>query len=171
MKRTLEFIFRGAKTRRFHTADTLTTQTVGEHSFGVAWLVILLNPSARKELILAALAHDLAEHVVGDVASPAKRAFPALKSALDSAEALALCGAGLDYTKGLADSELRLLKYADMLDGMLFCVRERKMGSVVVTEIYERFRQYASEVKGLPPSAEELFNTITYEWEKVNGRE
>lgn len=168
---TLNFIFRGAKTKRFHTADTLTTQTVGEHSFGVAWLVILLNPQARKELILAALSHDLAEHIVGDVSSPAKRAYPALKGAVATAEDTALSLAGLNYEKGLADCEARVLKYADLLEGMLFCIRERKMGSTVVNEIYKRFRQYAMEVSGLPPHAEELLSIITYEWEKVNGRE
>lgn len=167
----LKFIYKGAKTKRFHTADTLTEQTVGEHSFGVAWLVWLIAPTARKELLLAALAHDLAEHIVGDVSSPAKRRFPALKTALDAAEGTLLKDMGLDFESGLTDFEHRILKIADMLDGMLFCVRERRMGSRVVDDVYTNFRKYLEEVIKDPADlAFEIFVTINLMWENIHVR-
>lgn len=165
----VEFIYKGAKTKRFHTADTLTTQTVGEHSFGVAWLVVLLRPSARKELILAALSHDLAEHVVGDVSSVAKRAYPELKAALDAAEGTVLKQHSLDFETGLTDDEVRVLKVADLMDGMLFCVRERRMGSKVAVEIFNNFSAYVRTIPSLWEEAEELFLTIQTLWEKANA--
>lgn len=166
----LKFIYKGAKTKRFHTADTLTEQSVAEHSFGVAWLIVLINPSARKELILAALAHDLAEHVVGDVSSPAKRRFPALKSALDVAEGCLLADIGLDYERYLTDAELRILKIADMLDGMMFCVRERRMGSKVVVEVYNNFKSYLAEfIRDPEHPAFDIFTTIDLMWEKYHA--
>lgn len=166
----LKFIYKGAKTKRFHTADTLTEQSVAEHSFGVAWLAVLVEPNARRELILAALAHDLAEHVVGDVSSPAKRRFPALKTALDAAENTLLEDAGLDYVANLTESEQRTLKIADMLDGMMFCVRERRMGSRVAETIYNNFYSYVTDLN-LPDTAVDLLSTINTMWEKYNDCE
>lgn len=171
IKEQLKFIYKGAKTKRFHTADTLTEQSVGEHSFGVAWLVVLMHPTARKELILAALAHDLAEHIVGDVSSPTKRKYPALKVAVDEVEGAALSKIGLDFETYLTPHELKLLKTADMLDGMMFCVRERCMGSRTVCEIYKNFNAYVKEIQGLPPEALELVAAIEQSWEKYNGCE
>lgn len=171
----LKFIYKGANTHRFHTADTLTKQTVGQHSFGVAWLVLLLAPSARKELICAALAHDLAEHIVGDVASPAKRRFPDLAVAVSKAEGVLLNNMGLDWEGGLTDHELRILKLADMLDGMMFCVRERRMGSKVVKEIYDNFYSYIKELISVNNAGwfakeyQELIEEINNMWEKYDG--
>lgn len=167
----LKFIYKGGHTKRFHTADTLTEQSVAAHSFGVAWLIVLIYPSARKDLILAGLAHDLAEHVIGDVSSPAKRRFPQLKSALDAAEHTMLRDVGLDFETGLTDFEVKVLKTADMLDGMMFCVRERRMGSKVVCDIYENFRNYyIGEGKRSQDLGYEVFLEIEHMWEKYNGR-
>lgn len=169
LEKRLKFIYKGGLTKRFHTADTLTEQSVAEHSFGVAWVIVLIYPSARKELILAALAHDLAEHVVGDVSSPAKRRYPALKAALDAAEGNVLAEVGLDYERGLSDHELRMLKIADMLDGMMYCVRERLMGSMRSIKIYNNFKSYLAEfIKEPEHPAFDMFTTINLLWEKYN---
>lgn len=164
----LKFIYEGAKTKRFHTADTLTAQTVGEHSFGVAWLVLLIAPNCRKEVLCAALAHDLAEHLVGDVPSPAKRQFPALGEAVNGAEEVLLLNNKLDFEVGLTPQELRVVKLADNLDGMMFCVRERRMGSKVVVGIYNNFYDYTNEMLRAGEPAYELFVTINEMWEKYH---
>lgn len=165
----LKFIYKGAKTKRFHTADTLTEQSVGEHSFGVAWLIVLIDPNARRELILAAMAHDLAEHVIGDVSSPAKRQYPALKAALDAAEGNILAEMGLDFEAKLTTEERKLLKVADMLDGMMFCVRERRMGSKVPCKIYDNFYRYVKEIEGVSYETQDLVNSVNNMWEKYNA--
>lgn len=169
VRNRIEFIFKGGKTKRFHTADTATSQTVAEHSFGVAWLVMVVFPAARKELILAALSHDLAEHLVGDVSSPTKRKYPALKAALDVAEHTLLAEAGLDYESGLSNLELKILKLADMLDGMLYCIRERKMGSTMCVEVYNNFHSYVQEFKGLTLESTETILIINQMWEDVHN--
>lgn len=170
MYQRLLFIYKGAKTKRYHAADTLTSQTVGEHSFGVAWLVVLLCPQARKELILAAMAHDLAEHLVGDVSSPTKRKYPALKTLVDDAEAELLKSHSLDFETQLTKDEMRILKLADNMDGMMFCIRERKMGSRFVCSIYGNFYNYTAELLDsyAPIDAFGLFRDINKAWEKYN---
>lgn len=169
MEAQLDFILRGAKTKRFHTADTLTTQNVGEHSFGVAWIVHLVDPYARKGLILAALAHDLAEHVVGDVSSVVKREIPELRELLHEAESEKLNAAALDFEAVLTTDERRILKFADLLDGMLFCVREKQMGSSRADAVYCNFLQYIRHVLvGLPPNAHKLFCLTLKKWSEVH---
>lgn len=170
MRAKLDFIYKGGKTKRFHTADTLTTQNVAEHSFGVAWFVHLLNPEGRKEVILAALSHDLAEHLVGDVSSPTKRLYPELKNAVDLAENALLNNAQLNFESLLTSEEKRILKLADMFDGMMFCIRERSMGSKVVIPIYENFYNYTVEILKEELTEYKLFSSIRYLWEKTNGR-
>src|SRR6267378_8094848 len=67
LTRKVNFIESGGYTQRMHCIPTIHPQSVAAHSFGVAWWCWLLtagNPSAN--LLLAALAHDLPEHEVGD---------------------------------------------------------------------------------------------------------
>lgn len=165
----LWYIYDGAKTKRFHTADTLTSQTVGEHSFGVAWLVQLLDPLCRKEVVLAALSHDLAEHKVGDVSSVAKREYPSLKSTLDMAEAASLRSFNLGYEEGLSVDEKRLLKLADLMDGLMFCIRERSMGSRVVVPIYRNFHTYIRSELKLSHREYLILRNIHIKWREVNA--
>ena len=75
MKESLDFILAGSEVLRYHTVTTLMRETVGHHSHGVACLTLLLNPNAGRELLTAALWHDLAEHQTGDIPSPAKREY------------------------------------------------------------------------------------------------
>lgn len=168
----LQFIYAGAQTKRYHTADTLTDQTVGAHSFGVAWLVVALLPNASRHLLLAAMSHDLAEHRVGDVSSPTKRKYPALKHLVDTAESELLDYYGLNYEAELTTEERRVLKLADNMDGMMFCVRERKMGSRAVCPIYENYFTYTNELfigEVLHDNAAyDLFNDINNAWEKYD---
>lgn len=166
----LQFIYAGSKTKRFHTSDTLTTQTVGEHSFGVAMLVLLILPRCRKEVLLAALCHDLAEHKVGDMAAPVKRAYPELKEKLQKMEDVLLQQHSLDFEAGLTDAERHAVKAADCMDGMLYCVRERRMGGDV-RGIYNNFVSYVEQIYDqLPEEGVEVFRAIKQLWSEANER-
>lgn len=170
MQQELNFIYKGGKTKRYHTEDTLTVQTVAEHSFGVAMLVHLLAPDARKELIMAALVHDLAEHKIGDIPSPTKRSMPDLKQAVDTAEANLLLENDLIFI--LTDEEKAILKVADLFDGMLFCIRERKMGSTMSNAAFYNFLDYYCALEHAGSRQEtQIIATIKRQWEKVNGSE
>lgn len=168
LKDRILFITRGGKTKRFHTADTLTSQTVAEHSFGVAWLCHLLYPTARKELLLAALSHDLAEHRVGDVSSVVKKANPSLRDTLQSMEERLLHEHGFNFEDGLTEYEAKVLKMADLIDGMLFCLRERAMGSRMVLEIYENFYNYVQQ-REPDERVGDVINAINNMWKELNN--
>lgn len=67
MRNRILFTMRGGEVVRYHTLMTIQRETVSSHSFGVAWFVYFLQPEARAQVLMAALAHDLAEHMVGDL--------------------------------------------------------------------------------------------------------
>lgn len=151
------FIFNGGYSTRWHTLDVHNRQDIGNHSFGVAWLCELITRgSASKCLIMAALAHDLAEHIVGDIPSPAKRAL-GISKMFDEFEGKHLAEAGVAfYGDELELDETAILKFADMLEGMMFCLRERKFGNRNVDIVFQRFRSYVLELLGKHPSYDKL---------------
>lgn len=169
----LVFARSGGETERYHTERTLQRDTVGHHSFNVAWLVVLLCQSeekCRSQLVMAALAHDLAEHKTGDMPAPAKRSVPGLKEACDAAELAMLGSVGMHYETELTPDEKRTLKFADALDGMLFCVGEAALGSKRVVNMYTNFRTYVLQL--VPTSSAEvvLFQHAETLWERYYGR-
>lgn len=168
IRKRLEFVFNGAQTKRFHGSDTLLTQTVGSHSFGVAWLCELLTEgAARGELLLAALSHDLAEHKVGDVASPTKRLYPDLKRFLDNAEEELLAEHQLNYESHLNADEKRTLKLADYMEGMLHCTREMKFGNSGIIPALLNFYTYTCDLKPRIGIEQDVFRAIIAIWNET----
>lgn len=157
MKTQLEFITLGAEVKRYHTVTTLREETVGHHSHGVALLCLLLCPSAGADLLKAALLHDLAEQVTGDIPSPAKREY-GIGDQVDELELRLLSDAGLKFPH-LTAYDKRVLKLADIAHGALFCVRELELGNRRMRVVLQRYQQYAESMQ-LSLRELELFNTI-----------
>jgi 5'-deoxynucleotidase YfbR-like HD superfamily hydrolase len=157
MKDTIQFIAAGADVSRYHTVFTFNNETVGHHSHGVAMMVLMMKPDASASLLKAALYHDLAEQVVGDIPSPAKRQS-GLGQHLDKLELAIIEDAGIE-NPALTDEEARILKLADIAQGALFCAREIQLGNVRLIPVFTRYIVYASE-KNLEGREAHLFNAI-----------
>lgn len=157
MKDTIQFIAAGADVSRYHTVFTFNNETVGHHSHGVAMMVLMMKPDASASLLKAALYHDLAEQIVGDIPSPAKRQF-GLGQRLDKLELAIIEEAGIE-NPALTDEEARILKLADIAQGALFCAREIQLGNVRLIPVFTRYIIYASE-KNLEGREAHLFNAI-----------
>jgi len=157
MKDTIQFIAAGAEVTRYHTVFTFNNETVGHHSHGVAMMVLMMKPDASASLLKAALYHDLAEQVVGDIPSPAKRQF-GLGERLDKLELAVIAEAGIENPK-LTDEEARMLKLADIAQGALFCARELSLGNKRMRRIFDRYLSYAEEL-ALVGREREIFNMI-----------
>lgn len=118
-------VFQGGTVVRYHTTPMPIRQNVAEHTFGViAILFELCYPT--QELIRAALHHDIAEKVTGDIPYSAKRRFPALDKA--SLDAEAEVNTLWQLNTHLTPEERQLLKLADMLELVHFCYCQRKLG-------------------------------------------
>lgn len=124
----LQLQIRGGRTKRYHTFDTIMPQTVGEHTYGVVQIVrYLTEPS--KDLLMAALDHDVAEIVVGDAPFMAKRNSPNIKNAYHVAESIVVDDYKLTSYEDLTVVEQRILKAADLLEMGYFGIREIRMGN------------------------------------------
>lgn len=143
----LKFIYEGGAVSRFHTATLIKPCTVAEHSFGVALLALRLGGSPA--CIEYCLKHDLAEQAVGDIPSPSKRRF-GISEQLEAYENEVLAEAGVDMPT-LSFEDHRIFKLADCFDGMMTCVRERRLGNKTVGIIFNRYLSYVDEL-GTPSS-------------------
>ena len=157
MNEQLLFLMNGARTKRYHTLTTLTEETVGHHSHGVALLVFMLVEEPSISLIFAALVHDLAEHQTGDLPSPSKRQFGITEqfSALED-RLLETSGWGLE---GLTPEEARTLKLADVAQGAMYCAEEIISGNTRMKVVFDRYVSYAEELM-LVGFEKTLFNDI-----------
>lgn len=139
----LSMILKGGQVVRFHTKPTIKEETVAEHSYLVAWLITLVHPGTpRAELLLAALAHDLPEYILGDVPSPTKIAL-GLGSLYRTQEALLFERAGMpDYEGMLNETEAAILKFCDNLAGYLKCRYEQQLGNRTLRTVVVNYRAY-----------------------------
>lgn len=174
MKDALYFLSDGGSVERYHTRPGIKPDTVGRHSHGVAMLAYLLHDAAPSaELLMACLTHDLAEQVVGDVSSPAKRKL-GLGEKLDQLELGILARIGHVHT--LSQYEAQIMKLADIADGMLRCCREAALGNRTVQIVYNRYADYKVQLHleynhaVQRDQVREVFIAIHEMWEESNGQ-
>lgn len=187
---TLDFMWRGGNVARFHTHPTLRTDYVGHHSYNGACIVMVLRPG-RDDLVVEFLKHDMAEWKFGDMPAPAKRAMPSYEGATFR-EVFGICEENAMRDAGIPVRELNeadawLIKLADSMDGMRYCIQERRMGNVGIAECYDNFEAYvgellygasmssieqihASPVAYAEPQDTELYRWLRREWEYVHGK-
>lgn len=164
MKKKLEFMLAGSEVTRYHTVRTICQETVGHHSHGVALIAAFLSGgNPRAELLVAALVHDLAEHVLGDIPAPSKRAFAIGNQVSELEEKLLY---GVDLKVDLSSEDARILKLADIAQGALFCIREIELGNSGMRVVYHRYKSYAEE-KLLTGLERELFDLIQERYEEA----
>ncbi len=159
------YAYQGAAVQRYHTWRTIKPQDVGQHTYGVIFFLTQLYPNGVPNgVLLEAIAHDLPEQKYGDIPAPAKRALNGsayrlqeLEDELNSAQ-----GMGSPLSQG----DKRLLKMADVLDGMMYCVQEKILGNLNMGIVYHRFHSYVQE---LEPKGVELLVILAVEslWERT----
>jgi 5'-deoxynucleotidase YfbR-like HD superfamily hydrolase len=141
-----ETLRKAGSLRRYHSVPTIGVDTIAAHSFGVAMLTILMtNGNASLQLIKAALYHDLHETYTGDVPGPVKR--------FDNDIATIFLKLEDDFNRNhklsviLTYQEEIVLSIADKLDGMLFCLEERRKGNRYMDPVFHKFSQWIKEIE------------------------
>jgi 5'-deoxynucleotidase YfbR-like HD superfamily hydrolase len=120
-----------ADVQRYHTRRVHRVQTVGAHSFNMMMLVNQVCPDARKEVFVAVMHHDLPELMTGDIPAPIKKMHDLLGPLMDTIEAGL---APLFRDCGLTAEEERLVKWADRMELVLWCLEEFRMGNTYCGE-------------------------------------
>lgn len=163
LRAQLAALSRGSYVVRFHTRPQVQPQNVGHHTYGVIYLCWVLyggKPSAA--LITRAITHDTPEFKTGDVPGPVKSA-----NALRPMEEAVLAQAFLP-TPPLTDDEERVLRLADLLEGMRHCVYERQLGNQLIRTCYERYKDKAEEFCKRPHE-NFIWQELDQQWEKANA--
>lgn len=175
----ISFMRRATLVRRYHQEFTHETDTVGKHSAGVALFVDLIDPEASKDMIMAALSHDLGEVVLGDIPAPTKRQLPIeAREVINKIEDKALEDMGYHYVNKLSEGEHLLLKLADYCDGLSYCTEEVARGNRAMKYVGDNYKKYLidliAKVNPVTHSwssrADQVISTTIKHWEKVSER-
>lgn len=157
----LELLYKAGYVSRYHTHTLIRGQSVAEHTYGVlAILAVLTDFQVPNSLLLAALMHDVPEAVIGDMPSPIRRALTEAYGeghALNRMEADVLRDNGMSFE--LSAEQERLLKLADMLEGLCYCQLEIARGNRSLQVVYDTYREYIEELE-LAPHEDRLFTVI-----------
>ena len=151
LRQRLAFIRQGSEVERFHTKRMIQRNDVGHHSYHVAWLAYLLalgmpntTNFSQQRVVMAALAHDLAEHITGDMPGDFKREA-GIREQFSDYERARFLEVGLEFEGGLNADEKRCLKLADMLEGAFFCISEASLGNGRIGLVFRNFRAYIEQ--------------------------
>lgn len=158
----------GGTVRRYHTHYTAQQDTVASHSWGVATVVDALYApiGAPAHMLRAALYHDIAEFHCGDIPSPAKRMLHS--DALKKMEDAYMRDAGL-FTE-LSESDRLILKYADILEGFMFCSEEVARGNKSIVPVFNKYSEFISEIIAKMLSGDKTLFAICQKGARMIGR-
>lgn len=126
----------GHNVKRFHTTERIREETVGHHSAGVASIILRLDPECSKDILVAALMHDVPEAYTGDVPATAKWDHDGLADCLAEMEIAYINGVNIPDV-ALTVEEMYLLKLADMLDLVLSSLEEMGRGNQYARQLVE----------------------------------
>ena len=125
-------LVKGGRVKRWHTVDTVNTQNVADHTYGViATLWYITGGDVSKQLMLAALQHDMPEHVTGDAPHPHKLVCPDEYNQIENVALRTLPSIGVELTP----DEQELLKIADLLEMGVWSTHELSMGNAHAVKI------------------------------------
>jgi 5'-deoxynucleotidase YfbR-like HD superfamily hydrolase len=135
----------GGNVERFHVLPTIRRNSVAAHSWGVAVVCLSLWDDCSFSLVKAALYHDCAEYLTGDLPAPIKLASEQISSVIRTLEK--------DYEEELniriplSEKDKARLKFADCVDGAMFCLEEIKMGNKMVVKPFAKYIDYLNAVE------------------------
>lgn len=120
---------------RWHTHPVSRQESVAEHSWNVARLVLAIYPAASRELIVESLMHDIGEGVTGDTPGMAKQMSSGLRYSLEALSTEArrnmVAPWSIPEEEFLTKNEYTVLKLADLLDTWEKGVQEMSQGNML----------------------------------------
>jgi 5'-deoxynucleotidase YfbR-like HD superfamily hydrolase len=124
---------------RYHSVHGVQTQCCAEHVWGVLVILHHIWSDASRELLLAALYHDAAEVITGDIPAPTKR-IPQVREGISDLETAFMIRFRFPSETDISQEDHYRLKCADYLELCWTCVQQRgaantlKNGVVYVKE-------------------------------------
>lgn len=132
----LMFVYGAGQTRRWHAMQhVIRTETVAAHTWNVVMWIIILHPNPSMGLLRAALVHDIAEFVTGDMPRWIKEKA-GVREMMHTLEDEVLAGQGLAVDITVEDQQW--LDAVDLFDAWLFLRQNLLAGNRLVTDSYQR---------------------------------
>jgi 5'-deoxynucleotidase YfbR-like HD superfamily hydrolase len=135
--KNIEAVMKSGGVERYHAMPEIPNQTLAEHQWGVAILIMKFFPNGDPQLLQAALVHDCPELLTGDTPTFAKKKQPALKSLLDQMEDEIAIDWGIDNV--LTEKESQALKMCDVLEGMTYCHKHVMRGNREAEKVFHNW--------------------------------
>lgn len=161
-----------AAVNRYHTQRTHRRQDLGQHSFNMMLLVHQVEPEARKEVLLSCMYHDLPELMTGDMRGDFKKMHVDIGVMMEEAEKT-LQPLYRDFE--LTPEEESLVKWADRMEGLLWCLEEMRMGNAYVAEIAENYARWIESSRmpfkpvAFSPAADQLTMEVFADLTNLGG--
>ena len=130
---SFKVLYRSGYVKRWHVEATIQTQNLAAHQWGVAMIIREICPGDIM-LLEAALTHDCAEVVTGDIPFTAKRESPVLRAASELCEAEFNVRNKIQYEFELSKEQLHALAWADTFEALLFSQREIALGNQLMQD-------------------------------------
>jgi len=150
-----------SRVERCHTTPHCGSYTVGQHSYDMANLLLVLHPNPSMKLLKAVLWHDLHERWIGDVPTTTKCADPEIRHRLKILEQRCNEFIGIDIA--LTPGEYWWLKAVDRIDLWLWCEEQIQMGNREALTIK---MDVASSFGNMPEECRKFVDE--YKWEVRN---
>jgi 5'-deoxynucleotidase YfbR-like HD superfamily hydrolase len=128
------------RVRRYHTHVANPQQNLAEHQWGVAAILLRINPRCSRTLLIHALTHDVGEVRVGDLPAPVKWNNPDIAEAHNDLENDELQQALGWQDDGLTQEEQDWLKAADLLELVTFAHYEMERGNRLMQDVLRNGR-------------------------------
>ena len=155
-KRDITLRLCAGRVKRWHSFPHHGEQTVGEHTYGVVQILrYITNDMCSTTTLLAALDHDAAEAMLGDITFHAKKQLGEKVKELE---------AGIAEMHGLArplnEEEERVVKLADLLEMGIWACNQIQLGNqaagLVLSTVIDEIE--GMEVLNAYPKAEDIYN-------------
>ena len=151
----------GFNVKRFHTTHRTQEETVGHHSANVCAILLRLDPTVRRDCLVAALMHDVPEVYTGDVPAPFKWDHPSIGVGLKEGEAAYVMDMKIP-DPFLTPKEKQLLKVADMVDLVLSSLEEMGRGNRYAKTLVNNGQWYLQQME-LPEDLQAKITTMVME--------
>ncbi len=141
----LEYVYEASMVTRYHTRYTIQKEAIGQHSHGVAIILCVLYPNCTSNLLKAAILHDMEEFYTGDMPADTKRALGLRQVFADYGDQIRIKeGIPMPF---LTEWEQVRLKFADMLQGALFCIWELEAGNKHILGSFQNYVSWMHKIR------------------------
>ncbi len=154
----------GAVTR-WHTIPHIGVDTVANHSWNATTLLLELNPTASRVLIIYMFNHDVTERWLGDIPASAKGMFPLISKGVGVAEEWLENKFDIPSARNLTEDEQQWARAIDALEAVLWCHEQLAMGNRMVENALEAIDKWIFSESWIPAPIRAFYRN--YEWQRT----